>query len=433
MPLASRSEGGVCSCSRASSGRSAGDSARTAGLSPGDEAGRGDIAVPGGPDDRAGPAPSTVLTRAPTAASGPAGRRSSSACGGPGEPGMIRRRAGRARAGPYRAAGRLLSPPSRRRDPSREPRGPRPSVRQPGAGPAAAPTTHRPRSASPSSSESRAPGALPHHSRALPQHSRPLPHHSRPLPQRRDRGTTPAVLQVVMLPSAAPATLGDSWTSPRWPAPCWNRYRHIARPAWRCCGRRTAPRKSRCSPRRAHQRHRLAAFQRADRAGRRGRPRRHHRRLRGRGRVPRRASAGRDRDAGVPRARPRRLVASCCLTDTARQALRPVLSGHQKRARISTVADITDGRTRSCAGAPSSGASAAPSRAAAGRRAQARRPGSRPRPSAQAWRPGSRPGERVGVRAGPFVLVQRGNRLDVLAGQLEVEDGEVLPDPGGGD
>jgi acyl-coenzyme A thioesterase PaaI-like protein len=37
-----------------------------------------------------------------------------------------------------------------------------------------------------------------------------------------------------------------------------------------------------------------------------------------------------------------RLVASCQLTDAARQALRPVLYGQQKRARISTVADITD-------------------------------------------------------------------------------------------
>ncbi len=37
-----------------------------------------------------------------------------------------------------------------------------------------------------------------------------------------------------------------------------------------------------------------------------------------------------------------RLVASCRLTPDAREALRPVLSGSQKRARISTVADITD-------------------------------------------------------------------------------------------
>ena len=35
-------------------------------------------------------------------------------------------------------------------------------------------------------------------------------------------------------------------------------------------------------------------------------------------------------------------MASCQLTDAARHALRPVLSGHEKRARISTVADITD-------------------------------------------------------------------------------------------
>jgi acyl-coenzyme A thioesterase PaaI-like protein len=37
-----------------------------------------------------------------------------------------------------------------------------------------------------------------------------------------------------------------------------------------------------------------------------------------------------------------RLTASCRLGTAARQALRPVLSGAQKRARISTVADITD-------------------------------------------------------------------------------------------
>ncbi|MDX6338831.1 MAG: hypothetical protein QOG05_6171 [Streptosporangiaceae bacterium] len=37
-----------------------------------------------------------------------------------------------------------------------------------------------------------------------------------------------------------------------------------------------------------------------------------------------------------------RLVASCRLAEAARQALRPVLSGAQKRARISTVAEITD-------------------------------------------------------------------------------------------
>ena len=37
-----------------------------------------------------------------------------------------------------------------------------------------------------------------------------------------------------------------------------------------------------------------------------------------------------------------RLVASCHLSQAARQALRPVLAGQQKRARSSTVADITD-------------------------------------------------------------------------------------------
>ena len=37
-----------------------------------------------------------------------------------------------------------------------------------------------------------------------------------------------------------------------------------------------------------------------------------------------------------------RLVASCHLAEAARQALRPVLSGAGNRARISTVAEITD-------------------------------------------------------------------------------------------
>jgi hypothetical protein len=35
-------------------------------------------------------------------------------------------------------------------------------------------------------------------------------------------------------------------------------------------------------------------------------------------------------------------VASCRLDDDARQALRPVLTGARNRARITTVADITD-------------------------------------------------------------------------------------------
>ncbi|MGI8451747.1 MAG: DUF4442 domain-containing protein [Streptosporangiaceae bacterium] len=37
-----------------------------------------------------------------------------------------------------------------------------------------------------------------------------------------------------------------------------------------------------------------------------------------------------------------RLVASCRLAEAARQALRPVLSGAQNHARVSTVAEITD-------------------------------------------------------------------------------------------
>src|SRR5215469_159551 len=37
--------------------------------------------------------------------------------------------------------------------------------------------------------------------------------------------------------------------------------------------------------------------------------------------------------------------------------------------------------------------------------------------------------ERIRVRAGPLATVQGADRLDVLAGQLEVEDVDVLPDP----
>src|ERR1700722_5472171 len=41
--------------------------------------------------------------------------------------------------------------------------------------------------------------------------------------------------------------------------------------------------------------------------------------------------------------------------------------------------------------------------------------------------------ELVRVGAGALVPVQRGDRFVVLAGQLEVEDVDVLPDPGRGD
>ena len=37
-----------------------------------------------------------------------------------------------------------------------------------------------------------------------------------------------------------------------------------------------------------------------------------------------------------------RLTASCQLSEAARQALRPALSGTENRTRISTVADVTD-------------------------------------------------------------------------------------------
>ena len=46
-----------------------------------------------------------------------------------------------------------------------------------------------------------------------------------------------------------------------------------------------------------------------------------------------------------------RLTASCQLSEAARQALRPVLSGAENRTRISTVADVTDeAHARVCRG-----------------------------------------------------------------------------------
>src|SRR5580704_8278362 len=41
--------------------------------------------------------------------------------------------------------------------------------------------------------------------------------------------------------------------------------------------------------------------------------------------------------------------------------------------------------------------------------------------------------ELIRVRPGPLVPVERADRLDVLAGELEVKDVDVLPDPGGRD
>ena len=52
---------------------------------------------------------------------------------------------------------------------------------------------------------------------------------------------------------------------------------------------------------------------------------------------------------------------------------------------------------------------------------------------AAAREPGGSAGERVGVGTDPHTPVQRGDHLVVVGGQLEVEDVDVLPDPGRGD
>jgi O-acetylserine/cysteine efflux transporter len=52
---------------------------------------------------------------------------------------------------------------------------------------------------------------------------------------------------------------------------------------------------------------------------------------------------------------------------------------------------------------------------------------------AAAQEPGGSAGERVGVGTDPHTPVQRGDHLVVVGGELEVEDADVLPDPGRGD